>query len=137
MKKLFHPIAGALIVGILAATLAACGLGGPSEPDQLEAALQKAGKSVPGVTAVQADANVNTSGKFITVKLVGESADKAALTQTLGRAMPALLDSLKDVKGGTLGVSIFSPDDAVHAGPADLGYSGSSSLSSIREYFAR
>jgi len=124
-------------MGVLAASLTACGLGGPTKEDQLEAALQKAGMSVPGVASAKADANVNTSGKFITVKLVGDTADKAALTQTLQKAMPALLDSLKDVEGGTLGVSIFSPDNAVQAGPADLGYTGPSSLSSIREYFAR
>jgi len=137
MKNQIRILAGALTVGILAAFLSACGLGGPSKADQLESALQKAGMSVPGVTAVQADANLNTSGKFITVKLVGASADKATLTRTLDQAMPALLDSIKDVEGGTFGVSIFSPDDAVHAGPGDLGYSGSSSLSSVREYFAR
>lgn len=124
-------------MGILALCLAACGWGGPSKPEQLETALQKAGMAVPGVTSASADANVNTSGKFITVKLVGESADKAALTQTLQNALPALLDSIKDVEGGTFAVSIFSPDDAVQAGPGDLGYRGSSSLSSIREYFAR
>ena len=124
-------------MGILAVSLAACGLGGPSGPDRLEAELQKAGGSVPGVSSARADANVNTSGTFITVKLVGESADKATLTQTLQSAMPALLESIKDVEGGTFGVSIFSPDDAVQAGPADLGYSGPSSLSSLREYFSR
>ncbi|WP_457948221.1 hypothetical protein ACTAQI_20020 [Pseudarthrobacter sp. alpha12b] len=137
MNNLIQPMTGTLLMGVLAVSLAACGLGGPSKAEQLEGALQKAGMSVSGVTAVQADANVSTSGEFITVKLVADSAQKQALMGTLQDAMPVLLDSIKDVEGGTFGVGIFSPDDAVSAGPGDLGYHGSSSLTSIREYFAR
>ncbi|WP_235564048.1 hypothetical protein [Arthrobacter sp. Soil763] len=124
-------------MGLLVTMLAACGLGGPSKEQQLESALQKAGMSVAGVSSAEADAKVNTSGEFITVKLVGETAEKETLARTLQDAMPALLESIRDVDGGTFGVSIFSPDGAVSAGPRDLGYTGSSSLSSVREFFAK
>ena len=93
--------------------------------------------SVPGIKSVSVNANANTSGNFIVVKLVGDTDDKSELTEILRDAIPALLDSIKDLESATFGVSIFSPDDAVSAEPGELGYSGSSSLVRYREFFSK
>jgi hypothetical protein len=129
-------ITRALILGALAVALSGCIFGGASRADRLESSLKDAAMSVPGIKSVSVNANANTSGNFIVVKLVGDTDDKSELTEILRDAIPALLDSIKDLESGTFGVSIFSPDDSVSAEPGELGYSGSSSLVRYREFFS-
>lgn len=91
--------------------------------------------SVPGIASANVHVNMNTSGNFITAKLVGTGTDKASLAQALERALPAMLEKTEDLKSGTFSTSIFSADDAVSVGPDALGYPGGSSLTGFREFF--
>lgn len=129
-------ITAALILNALAVALSGCVFGGPSRAERLETTLEDAAMSVQGIKSASVDANVNTSGNFITVKLVGDSDDKPELRETLRNAIPAILDSIKDLETATFGVSIYSPDDSVSVDPDELGYSGLSSLNEFREFFS-
>ncbi|MBT2587656.1 hypothetical protein [Arthrobacter sp. ISL-95] len=133
LRKFFRLAASTSVVGLLVLGLIACG--GPSEAERLVNDMQDAATSVPGVQAAQVHVNMNTSGNFITAKLVGASNDEAALSQALKGALPAMLEKTKDLASGTFSVSIFSPDDAVSVGSDALGYTGGTSLSDIRDYF--
>jgi hypothetical protein len=97
--------------------------------------MQEAAMSVPGIAAAQVHVNMNTSGNFITAKLVGTSHDEAVLTEVLGDALPLMLAETEDLTAGTFSTGIFSPDDAVSVGADAIGYPGGSSLREFREYF--
>ncbi|WP_420180323.1 hypothetical protein [Paenarthrobacter sp. TA1.8] len=122
-------------MGLLILGASACGLGGPSKAERLGKDLEAAALSVPGVESAKLNVNMNTSGNFITVKLVGSSHDADVLADVLGNALPPMLEETEELQSGTFGISIFSPDDAVSASARDLGYPGGSSLNSFREYF--
>ncbi|MFF2347963.1 hypothetical protein [Pseudarthrobacter sp. NPDC058119] len=123
----------ALALAVVA--LPACGQGGPAPAERLKASIEEAATAVPGVASAQVHVNMNTSGNFITAKLVGTGSDKASLTQALEGALPAMLEKTEDLQSGTFSTSIFSPDDSVSVGAAALGYPGGSSLSDFREFF--
>lgn len=128
-------VAGALALGLAVFSLPACGANGPAPAESLKASMEEAAMSVPGITAAQVHVNMNTSGNFITAKLVGSGSDKAELAQALEGALPAMLRKTEKLQSGTFATSIFSPDDAVSVGADALGYPGGSSLRDFREYF--
>ncbi|MET3366828.1 UNVERIFIED_CONTAM: hypothetical protein ABIE34_000049 [Jeotgalibacillus campisalis] len=134
-RRFFKPAVSALAMGLFILSASACGLGGPSKAERLGKELEAAALSVPGVESAKLNVNMNTSGNFITIKLVGSSHDADVLADVLGNALPPMLEETEELQSGTFGVSIFSPDDAVSASAGDLGYSGGSSLNSFREYF--
>lgn len=123
-------------MGLLLLGLSACGPGGASKAERLGQDMQEAAMSVPGMESAQVTVNLNTSGNFINVKLVGNSTDQAALADLLGQALPPMLEKTKDLESGSFAISIFSPDDTVSAGAEALGYSGGKSLGEFREFFA-
>ncbi|WP_310202393.1 hypothetical protein [Paenarthrobacter nitroguajacolicus] len=98
-----------VVIGVIAC-------GGPSKAEQLGKDMQEAAMSVPGVKAAQVHVNMNTSGNFISAKLVGAGSDEAALSQALEGALPAMLEKTKELDSGSFSVSIFSPDDALSVG---------------------
>ena len=128
-------VAGALTLAMAVLGLSACVVSGVSPADRLKKDMQDAAMSVPGVESAQVNVNMNTSGNFINVKLVGTSNDEAALAEVLGEALPPMLEKTEDLESGSFAISIFSPDDAVSAGADALGYSGGKSLSNFREFF--
>ncbi|NWL11367.1 hypothetical protein DM791_14285 [Paenarthrobacter nitroguajacolicus] len=134
-RRFFKPAVSALTMGLLIMSASACGLGGPSKAERLGKDLEAAALSVTGVESAKLNVNMNTSGNFITVKLVGSSHDADVLADVLGNALPPMLEETEELQSGTFGISIFSPDDAVSASARDLGYPGGSSLNSFREYF--
>jgi hypothetical protein len=124
-----------LTLGLAVIALSACGVVGPTRAERLKAAMENAAMSVPGVASADVRVNMNTSGNFITAKLVGTANDEAALTRTLEEALPAMLQKTEDLQSGTLSAGIFSPDNAVSVGADALGYPGSNSLSEFQEFF--
>lgn len=129
-------VAGTLAaLSMVALCLSACMAKGPSDAESLKSAMQDAAMSVPGVSSAQVHVNMNTSGNFITAKLVGTGSDEATLAQALEGALPAMLEKTEDLQSGTFSTSIFSPDDAVSVGADALGYPGGSSLTDFREFF--
>lgn len=63
--------------------------------------------SVPGVASANVHVNMNTSGNFITAKLVGTGTDEATLAEALEGALPVMLEKTEDLKFGTFSTSIF------------------------------
>lgn len=122
-------------LSVVAFCLSGCTVKGPSDAEDLTAAMQAAAMSVPGISSAQIHVNMNTSGNFITAKLVGTGTDEATLAQALEGALPAMLKETEDLQSGTFSTSIFSPDDAVSVGADALGYPGGSSLADFREFF--
>ncbi|MFJ4268474.1 hypothetical protein ACIPY1_18105 [Paenarthrobacter nicotinovorans] len=135
LSKLPRALATVLIVGLFLLGITACGAGGPSKAERLGKDMEEAASSVPGIKDAQVHVNMNTSGNFITAKLTGTGSDQAALAEALDGALPAMLDKTKDLDSGSFSISIFSPDDSVSVGAAELGYTGGTSLVDIREYF--
>ena len=135
MRRL-KTLAGTLAaLSLVVLGLSACMVKGPSDAESLTAAMQDAAMSVPGVASAQIHVNMNTSGNFITAKLVGTGSDEATLAQALEGALPAMLEKTEDLQSGTFSTSIFSPDGAVSVGADALGYPGGSSLTDFREFF--
>jgi hypothetical protein len=128
-------VARALALGLVVLGLAACMVKGPSAAERLESDMQEAAMSVAGIESAEVDVILNTSGNFITVKLVGASHDEAGLAEMLGNALPPILATTKELESGSFAIGIFSPDDTVSAGASELGYSGGKSLSRFREFF--
>ncbi|UXM92724.1 hypothetical protein N5P29_05205 [Paenarthrobacter sp. JL.01a] len=135
MSKLPRALATVLIIGLLILGVTACGVGGPSKAERLGKDMEDAAGSVPGIQDAQVHVNMNTSGNFITAKLTGTGSDQAALAGALDGALPAMLEKTKELDSGSFSVSIFSPDDTVSVGAAELGYTGGTSLVDIRDYF--
>ncbi|WP_131682368.1 hypothetical protein [Pseudarthrobacter sp. YALA5] len=128
-------IARALALGLVVLGISACVAKGPSNAERLESDMQEAAMSVPGVESALVNVNLNTSGNFINVKLVGNSQDEAGLAEVLGEALPPMLAKTTELESGSFAISIFSPDDSVSTGADALGYSGGKSLSKFREFF--
>jgi len=135
LPRILKPITSTIIMGLVVLGLSACGVGGPAPAERLKTAMQDAATSVPGVASAQLHVNMNTSGNFITAKLVGTASDEAALARALEEALPAMLEETEDLDTGTFSVGIFSPDDGVSVGADALGYPGGASLTDFREFF--
>ncbi|MGX1162280.1 hypothetical protein RKD54_003189 [Pseudarthrobacter sp. SLBN-100] len=137
MMRRLHTVVRVLALGLVVLGLSACMAKGPSTADRLENDMHEAAMSVAGIESAEVDVILNTSGKFITVKLVGSSYDEAGLTKILGDALPPILATTEELESGSFAIGIFSPDDAVSAGAGTLGYSGGKSLSRFREFFLK
>ncbi|GGI83334.1 hypothetical protein [Pseudarthrobacter scleromae] len=125
------------MAGLLMVSLASCGLDQTAQSDTLETEMEEAATTIPGVQSANAHVNMNTSGNFITIKLVGTSADPDVLGESLKEALPVILNKARDLDGGTFSISIFSPDDTVGIGPSDIGYPAGTgdTLNGIRQHF--
>ncbi|WP_309108874.1 hypothetical protein [Arthrobacter sp.] len=137
MSRILRSVAGATIAGLLTLSLTSCGLDQTAQADKLETEMEEAATSVSGVQSANAHVNMNTSGNFINIKLVGTSGDDDVLGESLKEALPVILEKTKDVDGGTFSISIFSPDDTIQVGPSDIGYPAGTgdTLNGIRKHF--
>ena len=131
----FKSIAGALVLGLVILAVPGCGTGGPAPAESLKAAIEDAAMAAPGVASAQIHVNMNTSGNFISAKLVGTTSDEAGLAQALAGALPGMLKQTEHLQSGTFSTSIYSPDGAVSVGADALGFPGGNSLKDFREFF--
>ncbi|MDQ0000301.1 hypothetical protein [Pseudarthrobacter sulfonivorans] len=135
MVRRFKPVAAAMALAGLLFGFTACSETGSSRAERLKTDMQEAAMSVPGVASANVHVNMNTSGNFITAKLVGTGTDEATLAEALEGALPVMLEKTEDLKFGTFSTSIFSADEAISVGADALGYPGGSSLTDFREFF--
>jgi hypothetical protein len=134
MRRL-ETVAGMLALGLAVLALASCGPGAPTRAESLKASMEDAAMSVPGIASAQVHVNMNTSGNFITAKLVGTGSDEATLAKALEGALPAMLEKTENLQSGTFSTTIFSSDNAVSVGADALGYQGGTALKDFREFF--
>src|SRR3712207_3247926 len=121
-------VANTLALGLTVLALSACVPLGPSKADRLENDMEEAAMSAAGIDSADVDVIMNTSGNFITAKLVGTGSDEAVLADALEEALPAMLKKTEHLQSGSFSTSIFSPDDAVSVGADALGFPGGNSL---------
>lgn len=134
MRQL-RTVATRLALALIVLGLSACVHQGPSTADRLEKDMEEAAMSAAGIDSADVDVTMNTSGNFITAKLVGTHSDEAALTDALEGALPAMLEKTGHLQSGSFSTSIFSPDDAVSVGADALGFPGGNSLADFQEFF--
>ncbi|ACL42147.1 hypothetical protein Achl_4196 (plasmid) [Pseudarthrobacter chlorophenolicus A6] len=134
MTRLLRLLVFGLLLIATGATVSACGY--EEKKATIEGAIHENAESIPGVTAVNAHVNANTSGTFITLKITADSSDEDELKSI---AKGALTKILKDprIEDGTLAMGVFSPDGSINIGPSDIGCTTSTgTLSSLRACFA-
>ena len=131
----FRTVSGMLAPALAFLALTGCGAGPASSAESLKASIEDAAMSVQGIASAQVHVNMNTSGNFITAKLMGTGNDEATLTRALEGALPAMLEKTENLQSGTFSTTIFSPDDAVSVGADALGYTGGTGLTDFREFF--
>lgn len=135
MMRRFRTVSRMLAPALAFLALTGCGPGPASSAESLKASIEDAAMSVQGIASAQVHVNMNTSGNFITAKLVGTGNDEATLTRALEGALPAMLEKTENLQSGTFSTTIFSPDDAVSVGADALGYTGGTGLTDFREFF--
>lgn len=134
MRQL-RTVANTLVLGLIVLGLPACMPEGPSAADRLENDMEEAAMSAAGIDSADVDVTLNTSGNFITAKLVGTGSDEAALADALEAALPAMLEKTEHLQSGSFSTSIFSPDDTLSVGADALGFPGGNSLRDFQEFF--
>lgn len=130
--KIIRLVLTVLLLAIGALSLSSCGY--DTKRVKIEEALVENAKSISGVSLVNTHVNSNTSGNFMTVKITADNSYKSELERILQEYLSAILSDPR-VEDGTLGVSVFSPDEETNVGPSDLGYSGLNTTRKMREFF--
>ena len=136
MRKLFT----VLTAGLLAMILAGCGAqpgAGTSDPDY--AAKYKAAVE-PLAHLASVDASYKSSGgmgRSGDVFLHADTSDRETMMSVLQEAFPAIVDAAAGDPEVNLAIQVISADGASAVSPADLGYSGTGSLTSYRAFLGK
>ena len=124
-----------LIVGLLAIFLVACGPTPGSSDTDYAAKYKESVQSLAHVARV--DASYKSSGgmgRSGDVFLHADSADQETMMELLRNAFPAIVDAAAGDPEAHLAIQVISPDGASAVSPGDLGYSGTGSLTSYRQF---
>ena len=123
------------IVGLLAIFLAACGPTRGSSDTDYAAKYKASVQSLAHVARV--DASYKSSGgmgRSGDVFLHADSADQETMMELLRDALPAIVDAAAGDPEANLAIQVISSDGASAVSPGDLGYSGTGSLTSYRQF---
>lgn len=127
-----------LALGLLAIVLAGCGTRpGTSETDY--AAKYKAAVE-PLAHVARVDASYKSSGgigRSGDVFLHADTSDRDTMIGVLLDAFPAIVDAAAGDPDVNLAIQVISADGASAVSPADLGYSGTGSLTSYRTFLGK
>lgn len=127
-----------LIVGLLATVLAGCGPT-PGTSDTDYAAKYKAAVQ-PLAHVARVDASYKSSGgigRSGDVFLHADTADRETMMGLLRDAFPAIVDAAAGDPEANLAIQVISADGASAVSPTDLGYSGTGSLTSYRQFLGK
>ena len=127
-----------LIVGLLATVLAGCGPT-PGTSDTDYAAKYKAAVR-PLAHVARVDASYKSSGgigRSGDVFLHADTADRETMMGLLRDAFPAIVDAAAGDPEANLAIQVISADGASAVSPTDLGYSGTGSLTSYRQFLGK
>ena len=127
-----------LIVGLLAIFLAGCGPK-PGTSDTDYAAKYKASVQ-PLAHVARVDASYKSSGglgRSGDVFLHADTTDRETMMGVLQDAFPAIVDAAAGDPEVDLAIQVISADGASAVSPGDLGYSGTGSLTSYRQFLGK
>ena len=146
-----------LTVGVLAMVLAGCGGTPGSTPGSSGPATSNPGSSNPGTSdtdyaakykaaveplphIAEIDASYKSSGgmgRSADVFMHADTSDRATMVEVLADAFPAIVDAAAGDPEVNLAIQVISADGASAVSPADLGYTGSGSLTSYRKFLGK
>ena len=127
-----------MTAGLLAMVLAACGAN-PGTSDSEYAARYKAAVE-PLAHVASVDASYKSSGgmgRSGDVFLHADTSDRETLLGVLRQAFPAIVDAAAGDPEVNLAIQVISADGASAVSPTDLGYSGTGSLTSYRQFLGK
>lgn len=127
-----------LTVGLLAMVLAGCGAKPGTSDTDYAAKYKAAVESLAHVATV--DASYKSSGgmgRSGDVFLHVDTSDRETMMGVLRAAFPAIVDAAAGDPEVNLAIQVISADGASAVSPADLGYSGTGSLSSYRTFLGK
>lgn len=127
-----------LTAGLLAMVLAGCGAG-PGTSDSDYAAKYKAAVE-PLAHVATVDASYKSAGgmgRSGDVFLHADTSDRETLLGVLREAFPAIVDAAAGDPEVNLAIQVISADGASAVSPTDLGYSGTGSLTSYRQFLGK
>lgn len=127
-----------MTAGLLAMAVASCGAA-PGTSDTGYAAKYKAAVT-PLAHVARVDASYKSSGgigRSGDVFLHAESSDREAMMSILQEAFPAIVDAAAGDPEVNLAIQVISADETSAVSPADLGYSGSGTLTSYRTFLGK
>ncbi|MET1035109.1 MAG: hypothetical protein ABWX68_07740 [Arthrobacter sp.] len=126
-----------LVVGLLSAALSGCG--GPSGPTDADYAAKYKAAVEPLEHVVRVEASYRSSGgigRSGDVFMHADTSDPETLVGILGKAMPAIVEAADGDPEANLAIQVVSAGGASAVSPADLGYVGTGSLTSYRNFVA-
>ena len=127
-----------MTAGLLAMVLAACGAN-PGTSDSEYAARYKAAVE-PLAHVASVDASYKSSGgmgRSGDVFLHADTSDRETMLGVLRDAFPAIVDAAAGDPEVNLAIQVISADGATAVSPTDLGYSGTGSLTSYRQFLGK
>lgn len=127
-----------LTAGFLAMVLAGCGANPGTSDTDYAAKYKAAVDSLAHVAEV--DASYKSSGgmgRSGDVFMHADTSDRETMMGVLRDAFPAIVDAAAGDPEVNLAIQVISADGASAVSPADLGYSGTGSLSSYRTFLGK
>lgn len=126
-----------LVLGLLSVVLSGCG--GPEGTTDADYAA-KYGAAVERLAHVErVEASYRSSGgigRSGDVFMHADTSDRRAMVGILEKAMPAIVEAADGDPEVNLAIQVVAPGGASAVSPADLGYVGTGSLTSYREFVA-
>lgn len=128
----------ALTVGLLTMVLSGCGANPGTSDTDYAAKYKAAVESLAHVATV--DASYKSSGgmgRSGDVFMHADTSDREKMMAVLQDAFPAIVDAAAGDPEVNLAIQVISADGSSAVSPADLGYSGTGSLSSYRTFLGK
>ena len=127
---------GATISAMLPLALAACAAldGGTSDAEHADE-YRNAVDSLPHVSSVESTYKTNAGmGRTADVLIQADTNDEALLEELMTSAFPAIVEAAEGDPEVSLYIQVIAADGQDALGPESLGYSGTGTLTSYREF---
>ena len=134
MRKIFT----VLTAGLLAMVLAGCGASPGTSDSEYAAKYKAAVEPLAHVATVDASyKSAGGMGRSGDVFLHADTSDRETMLGVLREAFPAVVDAAAGDPEVNLAIQVISADGASAVSPTDLGYSGTGSLTSYRQFLGK
>jgi hypothetical protein len=126
-----------LVLGLLSVVLSGCG--GPARTTDADYAAKYRAAVEPLAHVERVEASYRSSGgigRSGDVFMHADTSDRKTMVGILVKAMPAIVEAADGDPEVNLAIQVVSAGGASAVSPADLGYVGTGSLTSYREFVA-
>ncbi|GAA2847619.1 hypothetical protein [Microbacterium arabinogalactanolyticum] len=129
---------GAVLSAMLPLTLVACApFGGGTSDEERADAYGSAVDSLPHVSSVESSYKTITGmGRTADVLIHADTNDEALLRELMTSAFPAIVEAAEGDPEVSLYIQVIADDGQDALGPESIGYSGTGTLTSYREFLA-